>query len=422
MARRKVCAVELARPPLTRWTAQILDRDQEQRFREYNIVSQRRTALITLLAILTINAGVFGIAVWTQAQSPSALRVVAQVVGTAVGIALAVAFLRERRHARLRLLVSASVVAMTALVGVLLATGPNMGFRGAILVVGGVAVIYLAVPLQLTLVTVFALAYSAVTVPIWLVVAAGAAQVDVSYVALTLILAHVLGFTEARRAQRERRVLFSQRETLLALSSVDPLTGLLNRRAADAELARAFAYWQRSGAPLALLMVDIDHFKTLNDSQGHVAGDHALRLVADVIRSVMPMLPGQVAARYGGEEFICLLPGVDAAQATVVAGRILAGVRRIGIPLAAGEVAQAGAVGGVAQAVPRTRMSRGGAILTVSAGVAAVRATTLNPEALVEAADRQLYRAKGDGRNCVRTEPGSLTARGPDEGGVILAI
>jgi PleD family two-component response regulator len=67
-------------------------------------------------------------------------------------------------------------------------------------------------------------------------------------------------------------------------------------------------------------------------------------------------------------------------------------------------------------------MSLGGAILTVSAGVAAVRATTLNPEALVEAADRQLYRAKGDGRNCVRTEPGSLTARGPDEGGVILAI
>lgn len=403
MARRKVSAVELARPPLTRWTAQLLDRDQEQRFREYNLVAQRRTALITLAAILVVNAAAFGFALLSRAQpEPTALRIIAQVVGTGVGITLAVALARERRHSWLRWVISAAVVLMTALIAVLVATGPNMGFRGAILVVGGVAVIYLAVPLRLTAVTAFALAYSAITVPIWLVVSAADAEVDVAYTALTLALAHVLSFTEARRAQRERRVLFAQRETLLALSSVDPLTGLLNRRAADAELARAFAYWQRGGAPLAVLMVDIDHFKRLNDTQGHVAGDHALRLVADVIRSVMPMIPGQVAARYGGEEFICLLPGTSAAQATVVAGRILAGVRRIGIPL-------------TASAGDRS-------ILTVSAGVAAATPSLPTPEALVDAADRQLYRAKGDGRNCVRTEPAGLTAQGPGESSVILAF
>jgi diguanylate cyclase (GGDEF)-like protein len=381
--------VELARPPLTRWTAQLLDRDQEQRFREYNLVAQRRTALFALVAILAVNLAAFAFSLAAQ-PDPGVLRTIGHVLGTAIGVVLAVALARERRHDRLHGWMSAAVVVMAALVAMVIATGPNMGFRGAILVVGGVAVIYLAVPLQLTDVTVFALAYSAVTVPIWLAVTPTGSAVDVWYTMMTLVLAHLLSFSEARRARRERRVLFAQRETLLALSSVDPLTGLMNRRAADTELARAFAYWRRTGAPLAVLMVDIDHFKKLNDTQGHVAGDHALRLVADVIRSVMPMVPGQVAARYGGEEFICLLPGLDAAQATIVAGRILAGVRRIGIPLTAGSTERA--------------------ILTVSAGVAAAVPPLAGPEALVEAADRQLYRAKREGRNCVRTEPMRLSA------------
>jgi len=383
--------VELARPPLTRWTAELADRGQERRFREYNLLSQRRTALVTLTAILLINAVAFGFSVLSGTDgAPSAPRLTTQIVGTAVGVILVIALARERRHIWLRHLVAAAVVMLTAFIAIMLATGPRMGFRGAIMVVGGVAVIYLTLPLRLTAVTVLSLAYSAVTVPIWLTVALVDGAVDVVYTVMSLVLAHVLCFTEARRAQRERRVLFAQRETLLALSSIDPLTGLMNRRAADAELKQAFARWRRHGQSLTLLMVDIDHFKTLNDSQGHVAGDHALRLVADVIRSVMPMVPGQVAARYGGEEFVCLLPGLDAAQATVIAGRILAGVRRIAIPLTAGSAERS--------------------ILTVSAGVAAVGPRISGPEELVDAADRQLYRAKGEGRNCVRTEPAGLTA------------
>ncbi|MEO7126821.1 MAG: GGDEF domain-containing protein [Nakamurella sp.] len=185
-------------------------------------------------------------------------------------------------------------------------------------------------------------------------------------------------------------MLFAQREMLLALSSVDPLTGLMNRRTVDAELARTFEYWQRSGTPLAVLMVDIDHFKTLNDSQGHIAGDHALRLVADVVRETMPLASGQVAARYGGEEFICMLPGLGAAEAAAVARQILKGGRRIGIPLTATEGDQT--------------------ILTVSAGVASAHPPMDRPEALVNAADQQLYRAKAAGRNCLRAEPAALTA------------
>ena len=199
------------------------------------------------------------------------------------------------------------------------------------------------------------------------------------------MVAHVLSFIEARRAQRERRVLFAQRETLLAMSAVDPLTGLMNRRSVDLELHRAWAYWKRTSTPLSVLMIDIDHFKALNDSQGHVAGDHALRLVADLVRGAMPMVPGQVAGRYGGEEFICLLPGLPISEATVVAGKILSSVRHIAIPL--------------------TATPGGRAILTVSIGVASATPGMAQPEDLIAAADGQLYRAKNDGRNCVRAAP-----------------
>lgn len=387
--------MELARPRLTRWTAQLVDRGQERRFRDYNLLAQRRTAVVSLCVILLANAATFGYTLINtigtgSEQTPTAARIVTQVVGTGVGIALAIGLARERRHTWLMWWISSAVVMMTALVAGVLATGLDMGFRSAILVIGGVAVVYVVVPLHLTAVTASALLYSAATVPLWFMATGSESDVDIAYTAVAIVVVHVLSFAEARRAQGERRVLFAQREMLLALSSVDPLTGLMNRRAVDAELARAFGYWQRSGAPLAVLMVDVDHFKNLNDTQGHIAGDHALRLVADVIRSAMPLVPGQVAARYGGEEFICLLPGLGAAEAAVVAGQILGGVRRFGIPLTATE--------------------GGRTILTVSAGVAAAHLSMSGPEALVDAADQQLYRAKDGGRNCLRAEPAGLTA------------
>lgn len=387
--------MELARPSLTRWTAELVDRDQEQRFREYNLLAQRRTSLVSLLLILIANAAAFGYSLINTMSAgagaaPSPAWIVMQVTGTSVGVVLAFGLARERRHSWMLWWVIAAVVLMTLLVAGVLVTGTNMGFRGAILVIGGVAVVYVVVPLHLSAVTGLAVVYSAVTVPLWLLTASGESEIDVAYTVMAIVLAHVLTFAEARRAQRERRVLYAQREMLVALSAVDPLTGLMNRRSADAELERAFDYWRLSGAPLALLMVDIDHFKDLNDTQGHIAGDHALRLVADVIRSAMPICPGQVAARFGGEEFICLLPGLGAAEAAVVAAQILARVRRIAIPLTATED-------------NRT-------ILTVSAGVAAAHSGMRSPMELVDAADRQLYRAKADGRNCLRAEPAGLTA------------
>lgn len=387
--------MELIRPGITRWTARLADRDQERRFNEYNLLSQRRTILAIFTVLLIANGLTFAVSALLLLRDGAAVplgRAALHAVTLLAGGAIALGLARERRHVWLRTLTGAGVILLSSVMCLLIGTGAGMGLRGAIAVIAGVAVIYLSVPLSLPAVTGFAALFTAAALPLWWASVGADAGMDRVYVAMCVAMAHVVGYVQARRTHQERRVLFAQRETLLALSSVDPLTGLMNRRAVDAEMARAWRYWQRSGTPLAVVMVDIDHFKRLNDTQGHIAGDHALRLVADVIRGAMPLIPGQVAARYGGEEFICLLPGLDSAEATLVAGKILAGVRRIGIPLVAPADGSAGAA----------------TILTVSAGVASADARIARPEELVHAADRQLYRAKDEGRNCVRAESGVL--------------
>jgi diguanylate cyclase len=161
----------------------------------------------------------------------------------------------------------------------------------------------------------------------------------------------------------------------------DALTGLANRRMFDAALARAIRHAQVEGGKLALMMLDIDHFKQFNDTHGHLLGDGALRLVASVLTS---HIKGRdTAARYGGEEFAIILPGADLAGAVSLGDQIrLALERRPVLNRASGQ--------------------RLGAI-TCSIGVAQYRSEEPAGE-LVARADRSLYRAKADGRNVVRTE------------------
>ena len=156
----------------------------------------------------------------------------------------------------------------------------------------------------------------------------------------------------------------------------DEKTGLHNFREFQRKLTEEFQRAERYDMPLALVLFDIDHFKRLNDTLGHVAGDKALRefatLVAGGARNT------DTAARYGGEEFAVILPHTDAAMATRVAERIRAAVEAFVF---------------LADEAP-TRM-------TVSGGVAGYpeSAGTDSVDALVRAADKALYEAKGDGRN-----------------------
>lgn len=156
----------------------------------------------------------------------------------------------------------------------------------------------------------------------------------------------------------------------------DALTGAYTRRYLYERLHAELSYAARHGAPVALLMIDLDRFKDVNDHFGHQAGDVVLRMVVAQLRQMLR--PEDVLVRYGGEELCVLLRGLDATSALVLAERLRSEVEALRIP-ANGEQLH----------------------VTVSIGVAATdpQRDKLSPSALLERADRALYRAKHEGRN-----------------------
>jgi diguanylate cyclase (GGDEF)-like protein len=171
-------------------------------------------------------------------------------------------------------------------------------------------------------------------------------------------------------------------ERLRNESVTDTLTGLVNRRGFDTNLAQAIADGARRGRGAALLMIDIDNFKVYNDTYGHPAGDRALRVVADVLRRHANRTR-DVAARFGGEELALIMPETNLRGAAVVAERLRAAVEAAGLRQGDGA---------------RHR------VVTVSIGVAAVNdASQATPASMLAEADRALYRAKQAGRNRVVT-------------------
>jgi len=155
----------------------------------------------------------------------------------------------------------------------------------------------------------------------------------------------------------------------------DALTGLPNRRAIDEVLARGAAHAARHGDPLSVLMIDLDHFKSINDRHGHVVGDAVLREAADVLRGVGR--DEDVAGRWGGEEFLVVLQGIGIEGAITAAERLRAAIAAIAVDDGRAPVRVTASIG-VAQ------LAEGG-----------------DPEALLRGADKALYRAKANGRNAV---------------------
>ena len=163
--------------------------------------------------------------------------------------------------------------------------------------------------------------------------------------------------------------------TALELALTDALTGLYNQRYLRRHLGGLLEAGQSH--EIAVLMIDVDHFKAVNDSQGHAAGDKALRAVAETLRSNIRVFDS--LARYGGEEFAVVMPGTGADDAAIAAERLRAAV----------------------EAAPIESMIGISHKLTVSIGVACAGDATTTPEALLDAADCALYQAKRAGRNRV---------------------
>ncbi len=183
-----------------------------------------------------------------------------------------------------------------------------------------------------------------------------------------------------RRVGRDMRELAATAEAMEELSLTDALTGLANRRSLDRRLREEWRLAARQDQELALLLLDVDHFKQYNDAHGHQEGDRALREVGQVL-ALAARRPGDLAARYGGEELCLLLFGASLADA---------------LGLAEGVRAQVEAL-----ALPRGRPGQGGG-LTASLGVASARPRQGgSPEGLLRAADQAMYQAKGQGRNRV---------------------
>ena len=176
---------------------------------------------------------------------------------------------------------------------------------------------------------------------------------------------------------------------LCDLSLQDALTGLANRRHFRTVLERELDRVSRSGEAVLLLMLDIDHFKCINDTYGHVAGDKVLQAVANTLAGCIR--PMDSLARYGGEEFAVVLPACQGPFGQIVAERIRLAVANT-----------------VVQVDPRTELS-----VTISIGGAfALQWVRSTPSLWLDRADNQLYKAKSAGRNrvCIETQPNSTVS------------
>jgi diguanylate cyclase (GGDEF)-like protein len=199
----------------------------------------------------------------------------------------------------------------------------------------------------------------------------------------------------AQLGQRERE-LVATNDRLTVIASIDMLSGLANRRGFQSRLDFEWLRAQQYDSELSLLMIDVDHFKSFNDTYGHPEGDVCLSRLGETLSGIAADTMG-FAGRYGGEEFCLLLPNIDAGRAREIGETVRVTVQNLAIPHR----------GSSHQSV------------TVSVGVACTRPNdTLKPGDLIEAADAALYAAKHRGRNAV-VEHGFV--RLSDDGAMAMA-
>jgi len=179
---------------------------------------------------------------------------------------------------------------------------------------------------------------------------------------LTVVGVAIAGLSQLRRTQSQLRLLATH----------DPLTTVLNARAFASQLAQELGRNRRYGRPLALIYLDLDDFKKVNDAHGHATGDAVLRLVADAMRSAVRQ--ADVVGRLGGDEFGVLMPETEGTLAHAVATRLAGGIRTV---------------------------FRGTPSVTASIGVVAVSGTEAGSDELLRKADHAMYEAKRAGKDRV---------------------
>ena len=183
---------------------------------------------------------------------------------------------------------------------------------------------------------------------------------ELSYLAVVAVA--IAGLSQLRRTQAQ----------LELLATHDPLTNVLNARAFSTELAQELSRNRRYGRPLALIYLDLDDFKRVNDAHGHATGDAVLRLVADATRSAVRQ--ADVVGRLGGDEFAVLMPETEGTVAHAAANRLAVGIRTV---------------------------FRGTPSVTASIGVVSVTGSEAGTDELLRKADQAMYEAKRSGKDRV---------------------
>ncbi|MET3613360.1 diguanylate cyclase (GGDEF)-like protein [Rhizobium aquaticum] len=181
-------------------------------------------------------------------------------------------------------------------------------------------------------------------------------------------------YTDITSLKSKEQTLLVARDTALRSADTDPLTGLYNRRYGVSELDHQIGVAERRGIGLAVVLIDLDHFKAINDTRGHLAGDDVLAHFADEVARLVRR--GDTIARYGGEEFLLIMPGAGESEALALAERIR-------------------------QTVAATASAKLGHSYSFSAGIAG-RVARDDVRSLLRRADGALYAAKAAGRDCAR--------------------
>jgi diguanylate cyclase (GGDEF)-like protein len=244
--------------------------------------------------------------------------------------------------------------------------------------------LFVANRLAFRLLPALALSASELTIATWL---HPPASVTLTAVWMTFAAANLLGLAASVRLNRFRRAQFKarveeerSRAALQVLAYTDPLTGVFNRRHFFDLATKEFERQRRYRRPLALLVLDIDFFKQVNDQHGHQTGDLALKAFADLV--TRQKRAQDVFGRLGGEEFGLLMPETGVTEARVAGQRLLEHCRAL-------EIASV----------------RGAVRLTFSAGLTEAEPTDGALDELLHRADQALYQAKANGRNHIETHP-----------------
>lgn len=193
----------------------------------------------------------------------------------------------------------------------------------------------------------------------------------------TDLVGFIFDISERKKIEQELVAFNKQLETL---SLKDGLTGVANRRLFGQTLQTVWSRAQRHHQPISLVVLDIDQFKQYNDHYGHIEGDACLIQIAQTLNDI-PMRATDLFARYGGEEFVLLLPETGREAAIEIAEKCRRAVQDLKIPHQASDVSD---------------------IVTISAGVHTVKPVPgIEPSSLFVEADKMLYQAKKNGRNCI---------------------